>query len=115
MASYVTWNLGTHEPTFFIMHTHCEAVSDSAMRKNIRLLFTFLNKRLYEYYPQRLVRSADFLANPSDQTCFFNEPLLYVYYLLLVISLLFKVYIDVDHRTAHTHTHFDVTHRAGHC
>ena len=75
------------------MNTHCEAVSDFAMRKYIRLLFTFLNKRLYEYYPQRPVRSADFSANPSDQTCFFNEPLLYVYYLLLVISLLFKVYI----------------------
>ena len=53
----------------------------------------YFHKRLYNYYPQRPVRFVDFLANPFDQTYFLKEYSLYVYYLLLVISLFFKVYI----------------------
>ena len=53
----------------------------------------YFHKRLYESYPQRPLRFVDFLANPFDQTYFFNESSIYVYYLLLVISSFFKVYI----------------------
>ena len=53
----------------------------------------YFHKRLYGYYPQRPVRFVDFLANPSDQTYFFKKSSLYVYYLLCVISLFFKVCI----------------------
>ena len=63
------------------------------MDENFCILFIFFNKRLYEYYSQRLVRFVDFLAKSSDQMYFFNEPSLYVYYLLLVVSLFFKIYI----------------------
>ena len=80
------WFVGTHESTFFIMRTHWNAINDFMMGK-------YFHKCLYEYYPQRPVRFVDFLANPSDQTYFFKESSLYVYYLLLVISLFFKVYI----------------------
>ena len=48
-------------------------------------------KRLY--YLQRPVRFINFLANPFDLTYFIKESSLYVYHLLLVISLFFKVYI----------------------
>ena len=53
----------------------------------------YFHKRLYESYPPRPLRFVDFLANPSDQTYFFKESSIYVYYLLLVISSFFKVYI----------------------
>ena len=50
------------------------------------------HKLLYEYYyPQRPVCFLDLLANPSDQTFFLRESF-YVYYILLVISLFFKVH-----------------------
>ena len=48
---------------------------------------------MYEFYLQRPVWFVDFLANPSEQTYFFNGPSLYVFYILLVISLFFKVCI----------------------
>ena len=63
------------------------------MDENFCLLFIFFNKRFSEYYSQRPVRFVDFLAKSSDQMNFFNEPSLYVYYLLLVVSLFFKIYI----------------------
>ena len=53
----------------------------------------FLNKRLYEFYPQRHLRFVDFIPNLSEQIYFFNGPSLYIYYLLLVISLIFEVCI----------------------
>ena len=65
------------------MRTHWDAINDFMMGK-------YFHKRLYEYYPQRPICFVDFLANPSDQTYFFKESSLYVYYLLLVISLFFK-------------------------
>ena len=68
------------------MRTHWNAINDFKMGK-------YLHKRLYESYPQRPVRFVDFLANPSDQTFFFKESSLYIYYLLLVISLFLKVYM----------------------
>ena len=63
------------------------------MGKSSGLLFMFLNKHLYKYYPQLPVRFVNFLANPSEQMYFFNGPPLYVHYLLLVTPLLFKVCI----------------------
>ena len=80
------WYVGTHESTIFIMRTHWDAINGLKMGK-------YLHKRLYEYYPPRSLRFVDFLANSSDQMYFFKESSLYVYYLLLVISLFFKVYI----------------------
>ena len=75
-----------HESTIFIMRTHWNAINDLMMGK-------YFHKRLYESYRQRPVRFVDFLANPSDQKYLFKESSLYVYYLLVVISLFFKVYI----------------------
>ena len=49
--------------------------------------------RLYESYLQGPVRFVDFLTNLYDETYFFKESTLYIYYLLLIISLFFKVYI----------------------
>ena len=92
-TSVVAWYAGTHESTIFIMYTHWNATNDFIMDENFCILFIFFNKRLYEYYSQRLVRFVDFLAKSSDQMYFFNEPSLYVYYLLLVVSLFFKIYI----------------------
>ena len=56
--------------------------NDFMIGKYSRFLYIFMNKRLYEYYPQRPVHFVHFLANPSKQTYFSNEsPLsLYVYY-----------------------------------
>ena len=68
------------------MRTHWDVINDFMMGK-------YYHKRLYEYYPQRPVRLVDFLVNPFYQTYFFKESSLYVYYLLLVISLFYKVYI----------------------
>ena len=68
------------------------AITDFMFDKYSRLLF-FLNKRLYEYYPQRPVRFVYVLANPSEQTYFFNGASFYLYYLLLVLSFLFNVCI----------------------
>ena len=68
------------------MCTHWDAINDFMMSK-------YFHKRLYESNSQRPVRFVDFLANPSDQTHFFKECSLYVCYLLLVISLFFKVYV----------------------
>ena len=57
------------------------------------MMSKYFHKRLYEYYhPQRPIHFVDLLANASDKTFFFRESF-YVYYLLLVISLFFKVYI----------------------
>ena len=75
-----------HESTIFIMRTHWNAINDLMMGK-------YFHKRLYESYRQRPVPFVDFLANPSDQKYLFKESSLYVYYLLVVISLFFKVYI----------------------
>ena len=75
-----------HESTIFIMRTHWNAINDLMMGK-------YFHKRLYESYRQRPVRFVDFLANPSDQKYLFKESSLYVYYLLVVISLFLKVYI----------------------
>ena len=68
------------------MRTHWDAINYFMMGK-------YFHKRLYEYYSQRPARFVEFLANPSDQMHFFKESSLYVYYLLLVISLFLKVYI----------------------
>ena len=67
------------------MGTYWDVINDFMMGK-------YFHKSFYEYYPQGPIRFADFLANPSNQTYFFKESSLYVYY-LLVISLFFKVYI----------------------
>ena len=67
-------------------HWHWNAINDFMMGE-------YFHKRLYESYPQRPVRFVDFLANPSDETYFFKETYLYVYYVLLVISFFLKVYI----------------------
>ena len=68
------------------MRTHWNPINDFMMGK-------YFDKRLYESYPQRPVCFVDFLANPSDQMYFFKESSLYVYYLLIIISLFFKVFI----------------------
>ena len=84
--SYVTWYVGTHESTIFIMRTHWNAINGLMMCK-------YFHKRFYESYPQHPVRFVEFLANSSDQTYFFNASSLYIYYHRPVISFLFKVYI----------------------
>ena len=68
------------------MRIHWDAINDFMMGK-------YFHKLLYEPYPQRTVRFFYFLANPSDQTYFSKESSFYVHYLLLIISLFFKVYI----------------------
>ena len=68
------------------MRTHWNAVNDLIMNKSY-------HKRLYEFYRQCPVCFVDFLAIPSYQKYFFKVSSSYVYYLLLVISLFFKVYI----------------------
>ena len=70
------------------------AINDLMMAKYSRLLLIFLKICLYEYYPQRYVRFVNFFVNSSDQTIFSNDPWLHVHYLLLVISLFFKVCIS---------------------
>ena len=82
-TSYAAWYVGTHESTIFIMRTHWDAINDFMMGK-------YFHKRLYEYYPQRPVCFVEFLANPSEQTYFLKESSLYIYFLLLVISLFFS-------------------------
>lgn len=61
------------------------AINNFMMGKYSRFLFIFffLNKRMCEYYHQHC------LENLSEETCSFNRPCLYVYNLLLVISLYF--------------------------
>ena len=68
------------------MRTQWDEINDFMIGK-------YFPKRLYECYFQRPVRFVDFLGNPSDQIYFSKESSLYVYYLLIVISRFFKVYI----------------------
>ena len=71
---YVAWYAGMHKSTTFITVHMCnhwrnflwDAISYIMTGKYSRLLSTFSNKRLYEYYPKRLARFVDLLTNPSE-------------------------------------------------
>ena len=83
VTSYVTWYVGLHEFTIFIMRTHWDAINGFMMSK-------YFHKRLCEYYSQRPVRFVDFLVNPSDQKLFLGSPPF-----LFIILLLFLCFIKL--------------------